>query len=202
MAKTHLRRRVNPIESDYAYASWYSNAKDFFSPIFGQDYPFFVGLLSATSPRKYVTQNLRHALTIYKHWKIGNMYAMADYIADLMPALAINVLRVLADRPLSGNKVNAYAENLKGNLEVVTVDIWTAIAYGVQDEKLERNGLYERLAKKVRREAKYRNLKPAEWQAVVWSAIRRVNGKNDIDYIESWKRLGLSDATLSSILSL
>jgi hypothetical protein len=77
--------------------------------------------------------------------------------------------------PLSGLKVSRFAENLKGNMDVVTIDTWICQAYGVAHKGLTPS-VYARLETRLRREARARGLRPASWQAIVWYAMRRESG--------------------------
>jgi hypothetical protein len=70
--------------------------------------------------------------------------------------------------------VNAFARNIAGDLDAVTIDMWAfAAACGdLADKYLARAGSYETVANAYRIAAKRFGIKPAQMQAIVWVAIR------------------------------
>jgi hypothetical protein len=106
----------------------------------------------------------------------------------LMPAHLTNVLRALQGRPIHGPKVSRFALNLKGNLDVVTIDVWICKAYGMAPKALTGK-LYKRLEAKIRKEAKACNATPAGYQAVLWYAVRRAAGLRDRSFISVYREI-------------
>jgi len=185
----YLRLYVKPSEMDYDAINWYENANRLFLKAFGPDTDFFIDLLAATSPRKQVKANLRLALRVYRAFKEDRKSDLADLIGEMMPAHAINVLRVFQGKPLSGEKVKRFAENLKGNLSPVTIDMWICKAYGLEHSKLTPLQ-YARLERKIQGEAIRANLKPAQYQALIWYSARRKGGYiTDQSFVKHYETL-------------
>lgn len=172
-----MRLWVKPDLAEYVAINWYANANSVFYDAFGPDSNFFIDILSATSPRLRVKANLRLAVRVFKAYKYRghNPRLLGDILGSLMPAHCNNVLRVLQGKPLQGPKVSRFAANLKGDLSVVTIDIWICRAYGIGEKRLTPLQ-YDRLEKKIQGEAYAENLKPAQYQALIWYAARRKGG--------------------------
>jgi len=94
-----------------------------------------------------------------------------------------NVIRALKREPLSGNKVRAFAANLKGNLEEVTIDVWVCRFFGWDDKKSMTDKVYKERADHIRLLANCKNLKPAEYQAVIWYRAIHKAGKKPQSYL-------------------
>lgn len=73
----------------------------------------------------------------------------------------------------NGPKVNAFSRALQGDPEAVVIDAWMYRAGG--DVKPSRMA-YKRLTERVRRTAREVGLPPAETQAAIWTATRRLVG--------------------------
>jgi hypothetical protein len=71
--------------------------------------------------------------------------------------------------------VNAFARNIAGDWNEVTIDMWAfrAACGDLAIEKyLARKGAYETVAEAYRIAAKKFGIAPAQMQAIVWVAIR------------------------------
>lgn len=99
-----------------------------------------------------------------------------------------NVVRALQRRPLNGQKVSRFSENLKGNLDVVTIDVWVCKAYGLTHTTLTAD-VYNRLERKIQADAATRGIAPANWQAVIWQAVRRLAGKNVKSFVSVYNSI-------------
>lgn len=99
-----------------------------------------------------------------------------------------NVIRALQRRPLSGLKVSRFAENLRGNLDAVTIDVWICKAYGI-DHKALTPKLYARLERRIQCDARQANATPAGYQAVLWYAIRRHAGKRTKSFVSVYRSI-------------
>jgi len=160
-----------------------------FVAAFGPDSNIFIDILAATSPRLQVRANLRLALSIYKAYKEKRSVDLADILGRLMPAHSVNVIRALQGKELSGDKVRRFAMNLKGDLSVVTIDMWICKAYGVSHKRLKPKQ-YARLEKKIQDEAKTVNLEPAQYQALIWYCVRRKGGYfTDQSFVKHYETL-------------
>ena len=70
------------------------------------------------------------------------------------------------------HKTRAFAANLAGDMNAVTVDVWIARAVGVTERELKLVGVYDRIAKAFRKVAAKHGLEPAQLQAIVWIVVR------------------------------
>jgi len=188
--KPFLRLKNKPDHlSDHEAIHWYENANKMFLEAFGPNCDFFIDILAATSPRLQVRANLRLALKVYRAFVDDRKHDLADIIGGMMPAHAINTLRALAGKQLHGEKVKRFAENLKGNLSVVTIDMWICKAYGIPHSKLTPLN-YRRLETKMQGEAKKAGLMPAQYQALVWYVARRKGGYvQDQSFVKHYETL-------------
>lgn len=168
---------------------WYRNCGDSIRNEFGSDAELFIDLLAATSPRKQVSANWRLAMRIYHVWKnreapiieCHTVDEMSNLFKGVMKSHQPNVLRALKREPLSGNKVRAFAANLKGNLDEVTIDVWVCRYFGWTQQMT--NKVYEERADVIRKLAWLHTLKPAEYQAKLWYKAIRATGKKLQSYL-------------------
>lgn len=81
---------------------------------------------------------------------------------------------------LKGKKTNAFARNLSGDLDAVTIDTWMIKAAGIVREPGKKKGIndteYNTLALALTKVADANNMPPAVVQAIIWISIR---GKAD-----------------------
>lgn len=175
--------------------NWYKECGDVIRKEFGRDANLFIDLLAATSPRKSVQANWRLAMRVYHVWQnqplslrisnTENWLRFRSFYDNLMqgtlPAHRPNIIRALQRKPLSGNKVRAFAANLKGDLNAVTIDVWICRYYGWPDSMNDTE--YEHRADFIRAEADMAGMCPAEYQAVIWYAAIRNAGKTPKSYL-------------------
>jgi len=155
--------------------NWYTKCRTEIEKRYGDDADLFCHLLAVTSPRKQVTANWRLAERIYKSYKAG-----ALDLTGTLPAHRGNVMRALAGEELSGRKVRAFAANLCGDLNVVTVDVWIMRYFGF--EKLT-DAIYSFIEKLIKQMAAVYHMKPAEMQAELWYDIIRESGKTPKSFL-------------------
>ncbi len=110
------------------YRHWYRDCSNALYKKYGQNTNLFIDLLAATSPRKNIKANFKLANRIF-HRHMNNL--SIEY-SQLLPAARKNVGRAILRQELSGNKVRAFAQNLKGNLNVVTIDVWMLRYYRIE----------------------------------------------------------------------
>ncbi len=190
MAKIRLRLKCKPNEIDYSALTWYSDATRLIRDLYGDHWKLFVDLLAATSPRMAVKKNWRITAELMQAYmdRAAKPKAFGDLLGKLMPAHLMNVIRALQGRPIQGPKVSRFAQNLKGDLDVVTIDVWICKAYGIPHKALTPK-IYNRLEKKIRQDAKACNATPAGYQAVLWYAIRRASGLRDRSFIQVYREI-------------
>lgn len=151
------------IKDFYRYGFWYQRCKNAIQEKYGDDWKLFAKLLAATSPRQSVKRNVSLAKRAYKSYKTFDH----DF-AGFLPASIGNVKRAYENAELSGPKVSAFYENITGNLDVVTVDIWMFRYYNLKPSAKN----YKIIERRVKRSAKRYGLKPAVLQAILWTACR------------------------------
>lgn len=175
--RIRLQLRVQLDQMDYSALTWYQDATKLIKKLYGKNWRLFVQILAATSPRQAVKRNWRQSAVIVRAYAERAKYPerLGDVLGDVMGTHMPNVIRALQGRLLSGPKVSRFAENLTGNLDVVTIDVWICKAYGIKPNKLS-SALYDRLERKIIADAKKTNATPAGYQAVIWYAIRREHG--------------------------
>ena len=152
-----------------AAKTWYQDCSKTINSRF-KNPGLFIRLLAATSPRKSVIANWRLAELMYNQIISGTL----PDLSRALPAHRKNILRAMADVPLSGTKVSAFAENLSGNLMSITIDIW--IERGYPDKT------HAEIENRIRRGSKRLKIKPAEYQAIVWTRVRLKYGKKPVSF--------------------
>lgn len=72
-----------------------------------------------------------------------------------------------------GPKTQAFAKNIAGDTQAVTIDVHMAYAMGIDESTLSRVGCYDAASEAVRAAAVARGVEPSTTQAVVWVIARR-----------------------------
>jgi hypothetical protein len=73
---------------------------------------------------------------------------------------------------LNGRKTNAFARNIAGDKDAVTIDVWMIRAAGMDANKGVNDTEYRILAEVVRELAANRGMYPATAQALIWIIVR------------------------------
>lgn len=192
MRKIRLQLKVELDKVDYSALNWYQDANKLIRQLYGKHWKLFCDILAATSPRKQVKANWRIADVIVRAYidRANNPGKFGDLLGGnrILPAHRNNIVRALAGRKINGQKVWRFAENLKGDLNVVTIDVWLCRAYGI-DDKLLTSSLYKRLEKRIQRDAKRCKVTPAGYQAVIWYAIRRLHGLRAKSFVSVYRSI-------------
>jgi len=151
-------------------ANWYSESRTAIKRVYGQDWKLFAALLAATSPHASVKCNLTLAKKAYWQLREGRLARNGFNRTHWS-----NIQRVAQDLPLQGQKVSRFYENLIGNEQCVTVDIWVLRHYEIK-LKSPSAKLYKQLEKLVQDEAGALGISPAHHQANIWAEARKSNG--------------------------
>lgn len=162
---------------------WYSRIRKEIEFQYGDDADLFCDLLAACSPRKQVSANWKLADRIYRCQNYRNKWARTfNWLKKLgvMSSQVPNVLRALNGEELSGPKVKAFAANLKGDHNQITVDVWMLKLFN--HDKLSVRGR-EEVCKFVIRAAEEMGCEPAEMQAEMWQFSVRRAGREPKSYM-------------------
>ena len=156
--------------------NWYEISRKEIEKLYSDDAELFIDILAATSPRKRVKENWRLSQQIYESYLAGDIN-----LKGCMPAHKGNVSRAIAREPLQGRKVRAFAEALKGNMDVVVVDIWIGRWFGFETIT---NKTYDFIENAIRMMAAACGRKPAELQAELWCDMIREYGQHPVSYAD------------------
>ena len=165
--KIRRKNTIAWIKRFESHGQWYTEIHDYIWKTYA-DPVLFANLLAATSPRKTVKANWILANRIYREFKAGLAYSRIG----LMPCHTGNIDRALSGQPLSGNKVRSFAENLCGNFDSVTIDVWILRYFGMDENKAISDKLYAKISDKIRRIARKTGYSPAAIQAILWTISR------------------------------
>ncbi len=160
-------------------SNWYTDSRRVIEKLYGDDADMFCDILAATSPRKQVKVNWDIAQNIYERYKHDGYIDCQGLMGSHIP----NVLRALYRERLHGYKVPAFATNLKGDLNRVTIDTWTLRYFGLKQKRIRRKEYY-RLEKAIQLLAKHRGMKPAEYQAKIWCITVTRAGRVPVSYAD------------------
>jgi len=69
-------------------------------------------------------------------------------------------------------KTLAFARNINGDVNAVTVDTWILDVVGITEQQLKLVGVYDAVAHAYRLAAKRRGFTPAQLQAITWIVVR------------------------------
>ena len=181
------------------YKNWYKNANIKIKKEYGKDSVLFSGLIASTSPRFSIKRNINTAKAIYQDFKKEDKKTFVknaiENKQDFLKRYKIinshfnNIIRILNfnydDKKipiLSGLKVNSFFQNLIGNYEAVTLDIWM-IRYFNYNKAYLTIRPYKIFTRIIRKLAEKENLKPCELQAILWSKIRLEHGFKPINFV-------------------
>lgn len=131
-----------------AKRGWYRDAAQAISNVFGGDAPRFTALLAAMSPQTSVEMNFHNALRSFVAWDKAGRPEDRDQIVKIMEQNSLrnpdsksksnvldawknNAVRALTAKDpeslqLSGPKVDSFNQNLRENVNAVTLDSWMA----------------------------------------------------------------------------
>ncbi len=157
---------------------WYDGANTELRRWFGADADLVADLIAATSVRTNPERNVKEALAAYVGIKQGKQ--VEDLAVFSGPAAKIK--QALAQRaadglPIETPKAGAFAKNIKGDPNAVTVDTWMFRAFfGTEDvggnSRIAKTGFIQEW---VRQLAYANGVAPRQMQAAIWTGIRMEN---------------------------
>ncbi len=132
------------------------------------DYETVAYVIAATSPRTMWSFNVKHARAILAGEEMPSGALKANH------ARGVAVYNYGIRHIGNGPKVNAFARNIVGDEDCVTIDMWAFLAAcgDLPAFMLARRGSYEMVSDAYRIAAEKFGISPAQMQAVVWVAIR------------------------------
>lgn len=151
------------------YASdWYRDANSEirrFARLFGHHPDYVADVVAILSPRVQVVRNARLAAKYILFGETDGIMAQR--------------VEALHDYEITGEvygpKVSAFAKNLRGDYNVVTVDVWMSRAFGVNFDTITDNKR-EYIQTQVTRVARRFGCDPASAQAAIWAGYRESIG--------------------------
>lgn len=182
----------------YKHKNWYRKTRSTLINRFGKDYKLFAGLLASTSPRFQVKRNFNTSLKLYRDYLKGKEVFLAYAVENkktfikkykLLPAHYNNIIRTLSHNyaggklELGGMKVNAFYQNITGNYNAVTLDVWM-IKYFKLNKGWLNIGEYRLYSRVIRKLAQRLGLLPAELQAVIWERQRAKEGRKPSNFFQ------------------
>lgn len=129
-------------------------------------------VLSAFSPRTTWSRNVAGAAALLSS---GPDAARAVGCIAANVDRAVNVIAHGLDGIGNGPKTKAFALNIAGDREAVTVDVWACRVADLDETLLSRVGAYDAIAHAYRLAARRRGVDPATMQATTWIVAR--NGR-------------------------
>lgn len=146
--------------------AWYANANSIareLSITSGHSLEVTSSVIAAFSPRCPWARNVFLAT----EFLAGNPVAtLGSSIRNAEKALTMGF------DALNGRKTNAFARNIAGNLDAVTIDTWMIKAAGLDSSKSLNKTTYNELSDAVIEVANDYNLRPAVTQALIWIIVR------------------------------
>jgi hypothetical protein len=164
-AYTQLAMRATM--SDIADAAvWYDDARDVALEVarnLGSSLEIGASIVAAFSPRQTWGRNVINAIA----------FSNGEHVPGLANnmTMAQNALLFGFDA-LNGQKTNAFARNIAGDTNAVTIDVWMIRAAGFDAAKGVNKSEYNLLADCVRDVAAAFGLSPAVMQALIWIVAR------------------------------
>lgn len=166
-------------------ARWYDEAGDLAMSLTGYDdgnsravtVEGAAAVIAALSPRTPWSRNVAGAVAFIRSGRadaldLGCLTTNVDRAERVLSATADPIGALDTG---TAPKVHAFARNIAGDREAVTVDVWACRVADLDDEKLSRKGAYDAVAHAYRLAARRRGVDPATMQATTWIVAR--NGR-------------------------
>lgn len=166
---TYDRASKSDIESG---ARWYDEAGDLAASLaaqHGYDVETVAGVIAALSPRTPWSRNVAGTVAL-----LADQDDPPTYLISRNVDTALQILEGDIEGP-TGPKTAAFARNIAGDREAVTVDVWACRVASLDEDLLSRKGAYEAVAHAYRLAARRRGVDPATMQATTWIVAR--NGR-------------------------
>ena len=186
-----LVQRGREVGGDRWY--WTEGLRNKFHEVLGPEegetaFKRFMDLNAATSPRSTVEAEIKRAGILYQNDRAGNLRPLAKEewpkgTGHLANETQMHAIRRMAEEGSLGSpdqqmKITAYADNLAGNLDPVTVDthnwqIWSG------QKKSPTDNEYRAMEKLQAEMAAELGMSPAEFQSALWVGGAELTGVAD-----------------------
>lgn len=181
---------INPIPE----CGWWLESRSYIQSVMEEDFDLFCRLLAATSPMSTITTNVIIASRAYRQIKEQGHISDNGYMRVHWVSLG-KFLGTIPGTP--GRKIWSLYQNLIGNEMVCAIDRWMMRYYGMNTSHLSERQ-YDRIEKKITREAKALHISPAERQSQIWIASRASGSTRGREsYATVMKELGISKINLT-----
>lgn len=165
--------RATPADLE-AGASWYPEAGELAADLAlqsGRSKQCCAAVISHLSPRVKWVKNVlgAHILLVEKEYMPG---LMSRSIEKAQAAIDRDVNHGLVDETTFGNKTARFYCNILGDFSLVTIDVWALRACGLDDQFIERAGVYNAIEYAYQLAARRRSVEPATMQATCWVVAR------------------------------
>ena len=169
-----------------AGATWYDEAGQLASDlaIYSTNWDYVTprtaaAVIAQLSPRTTWTRNV-HAATALIYGNRDDAVGVGAIGNNIDRAIVALVAGADGADPIDtikGPKTNAFARNIAGDREAVTVDVWAARVADLDETLLSRKGAYDAVAHAYRVAARRRGVAPTTMQATTWIVARSGRAK-------------------------
>ncbi len=147
-------------------STWYDEAHAIargLSAISGLTIEKCASVIAAFSPRERWASNVKYAHMFING---GTPPTLTNNINMAYAAMSLGF------DALNGRKTNAFARNIAGDKDAVTIDVWMIRAAGMDANKGVNDTQYRILSEIVKELAADRGMYPATAQALIWIIVR------------------------------
>jgi hypothetical protein len=109
---------------------WYNDSNKTIKDFYPKDYNLFIDILSLTSPRQTVKQNVLNTIKTIDSIKYSRQNSIVYGIANKQ--IQKNLKRYMETKQFNGVKVNNFSASLKLKLGACTIDVWMLKAFGIK----------------------------------------------------------------------
>lgn len=174
--------------------NWYQDCETCFVDLFGRDkLQLTAQLFAATS----INTSLKANITLFRKalYEIETGLPVSD---AYLPNIRNQLLLIRSGQPLSGRKINNFANAIAGDTRAVVVDIWLTRAFGYEKKRKLKSGRigyngptkkqYDSVESWVQEQAFKMNIQPRQLSAMIWAGIRiEQSGDKETHYIRRLK---------------
>jgi len=146
--------------------NWYTNSNKAIKDKFGDNTDLFINILASTSQRNSVGFNVKVATKTLIYHKNNIPIKFKFGIASKQ--IEKNIDRCFNNEPLGGQKINAFAKALKGDLNSIVIDTWIMHVFNLR-RKSPTSCDIRQIKTIINKISKEIELRPAEIQACLWS---------------------------------